>query len=241
MPRSGRATSNYRSSAVEKGGLSGRNRGSFALEDRRYCCVTYSAATLAAGRLQAATLANFTELAAIAFETHRSGVRPDPEPPGVDSAQLALVMTYLAGEADPLEYLSERIRNVGGVPEVAGWGLAGVADLSMIGNSSGESLSIPGELPPGRIVVHPRPERWIAASWKSPISGVVTVGAQVIDRHSNCGNGVAWKVQCSGRTLSSGAIDNGGRAVIEPIRGLEVSPGDMISLIVEARDAGRCL
>ena len=194
------------------------------------------AATLAAGRLQAATLANFAELAAIAFEARRSGVSPDPASLGVDALQLELVMSYLAGEADPLEYLSARIENVGGVAAAGGWGLAGVADLSMIGNGGGEPLRIPGELPPGRIVVHPRPERWIAASWQSPISGPVTVGAQVIDRHSNCGNGVAWKLRCAGRTIRSGAIDNGGQAAIEPVRELQVRPGDMVSLIVEARD-----
>jgi hypothetical protein len=150
---------------------------------------------------------------------------------GVDASHLALMLRYLKSSSEPLEYLHGKVKNT-----VQGWKLSGVDDLSIMANASDATLRIPGEVPPHKIVVHPRPERWIAAGWVSPVDGTVTVNAQVIDRHDNCGNGVTWSIRHGAKVLESGAIDNGGVAEVRGVEKLAVKKGDMISLEIGARD-----
>ncbi len=138
------------------------------------------------------------------------------------------------------EPLNEKIPAVHDYDFVNGWTLKGVADYSLLGNSSDQAVRIPGDHRPHRIVAHPRPERWIAAGWMSPFTGQVKVTPHVQDAHGSCGNGVAWSVNLRRagltRILHSANLDQGQTARTETVSGLDVRKGDLLSIIIGARD-----
>lgn len=123
---------------------------------------------------------------------------------------------------------------------VKGWTLPGVADFALLSNSSDQNVKIPGELNAHKVVVHPRPERWIAAGWMSPIQGEIEIHPAVRDTHNSCGNGVIWSLELrSGsqrRILNSGNVDLGTIANIKPTQNFTIQKGDLISLVIGARD-----
>lgn len=138
-----------------------------------------------------------------------------------------------------IERLTQPVREVGGHRMIQGWTLPGMADLSFLSNASDMTWHIPGEVPPKSIVVHPRPERWIAVGWKCPSDMEVSISARVHDRHG-CGNGIRWVLDHrSGRhigELRSGAVNPVQEASIAPIQRLPVRSGDLISLVIDSRD-----
>ena len=162
----------------------------------------------------------------------------------VDAAMLQQWLNYLgiatAGEAQLTELMTHRIQNIGGYAQVNGWGIDGSGDLSLSSNASDDELKIPGDARPHQIVVHPRPDRWVAAGWKSPIAGQVRVKAHVQHAHNACGNGVNWSIElrqgAQRRVLRSGSLDRGGMEDTELISPLRLNAGDVVSLIISARD-----
>lgn len=138
-----------------------------------------------------------------------------------------------------IERLSQPVREVGGNQMIQGWTRPGAADLSFLSNASDTTWHIPGEVPPKSIVVHPRPERWIAVAWKCPTDMEVSISARVHDRHG-CGNGVRWVLDHrSGRhieELGSGTVNPVQEASILPITSHMVRSGDLISLVIDSRD-----
>jgi hypothetical protein len=138
------------------------------------------------------------------------------------------------------EYLHSRLNGVGGYSEVKGWDVPGQSALSLVANSSDQLRKVPGDIRPGTIAVHPRPERWVAAGWLSPIDVEARIVPSVRDAHNACGNGVSWKLEhrrgSSRRILAEGNVDLGKIADIEPIAQLSLRKGDLISLVIHARD-----
>jgi hypothetical protein len=138
------------------------------------------------------------------------------------------------------EYLHAPLTGLAGHALVNGWMVPGLGDLSLAANASDDKVNVPGDLNPHSIVVHPRPERWVAVGWKSPMTGRVRLAPSVKDAHATCGNGVSWsfelrrRSQC--RVLGSGNVDLGGVATIEPIEDIDVQKGDLVSLVISARD-----
>ncbi len=84
---------------------------------------------------------------------------------------------------------------------------------SLVANSSDHMVNIPGEMNPHQVAVHPRPERWVAAGWRSPIDGKVNVQPRVRHAHPGCGNGVSWSLEVRHgshrRVLQSGECNLG--------------------------------
>jgi len=161
---------------------------------------------------------------------------------GLDTSMLRAWLGYLgiAGQG-PLEIpglFRERIQNGGGYNFVKGWGLPNLP--SLLANSSDQEVRIPGTLKPHSVVVHPAPTQNVAAGWRSPIKGRVKVEAQVVHAHAACGNGVAWYLEQrrgrERRRLTSGELNLGQTAKIEPINDLVVEPGDLIALVIAARN-----
>lgn len=163
---------------------------------------------------------------------------------GVDGEMLQAWLAYLgivAGEqAEFGELLHAPIRNGGGYEFVQGWGLPGVGDLSLVANSSDQKVNIPGEMNPHRVTVHPRPERWIAAGWKSPVNGAVRIVPAVVHAHRGCGNGVTYTVELrrgkQRRVWRAGNVGVGATAQIEPLESQHVRPGDIVALVIGPRD-----
>jgi len=184
---------------------------------------------------------------AAAFEA-RNYEKPQPlaelaDKHGVDPVMLKAWLSYcgisVGGEVNIPHYLTHATQN----PShgfVKGWGLRDVAALSLIANTSDKPVQIPGTMNPHKIAVHPRPERWVAAGWKSPFAGRIRIVPSVQDAHATCGNGVSWALELhSGaqrRVLRADNLDLGKRAAIEPVADLHVRRGDLIALKIGPRD-----
>ncbi len=139
----------------------------------------------------------------------------------------------------PLEPLELRVPASADRPAVQGWRTKD-ADLPILmTNSSNQTESIPGTLPGHRVVVHPSPDHYVAAAWKSPIAGRVRIEATISDAHAGCGNGVAWWIdqqhQGHRQKLTAGEFDDGKAATVEPQESI-VEPGDVVCLAIAARD-----
>lgn len=167
------------------------------------------------------------------------------------SAEHSLDSQLLAGWLDLLEiayrsdvsitsHLPQHLPNIVGNPAVQGWGSPGLDALSFAGNATEQTVYIPGELRPHSIAVHPRPERWIATGWRSPLEGDVSITAHVRDAHNACGNGVSWWLEHhhGGKlhVLASGDVELGTEAAIPPVAKLALTSGDVISLKIGPRD-----
>ena len=191
--------------------------------------------------------ANVSKILGAAFDAKQSEVGISlgdlAEKHGVDPALLKLFFSYLglsASEGTEIQgYLTLQKKNVGNQASISGWGMEGQPDLSLLGNSSDTAWRIPGEVPPHGIVVHPMPKRWVAAGWRSPIDGQVSIETHVQDRHG-CGNGVAWSLQqrrgAQQRALRSGTANPAAVAEIQPIARATVRPGDLLSIVIDSRD-----
>ncbi len=160
----------------------------------------------------------------------------------LDSKVLAAWLNYLAlsqgGKVEIKSYLNHPIKNVAGWNFVNGWGLQGVRDFSLIGNSSDREVRIPGRMSAHRITVHPRPERWIAAGWLSPIQGSVNIDARVDHAHDACGNGIAWRLESHRgkviRVIDQGVVPRGSKAKIKTIEKYPIQKGELISLVIDS-------
>ncbi len=141
--------------------------------------------------------------------------------------------------AVPLELLDEKNPKNSARPSVNGWRRKGADLPTLIANSSDKVELIPGTAAPHKVVVHPTPTEFVAAVWKSPLTGVVRVAARVVHAHPACGNGVAWWLQHRradrATVLAEGAFDLGGSASM-PARTLKVEKDDLLVLAVDARN-----
>ena len=128
--------------------------------------------------------------------------------------------------------------NVAGLPWVKGWG-ADPPNL-IVNSSETDTANVPGLVPPRTVGVHPTPTHYVGVGWQSPISGVVKIEAQVIDRHSG-GNGVEWwlVVQRGMREewLASGVADDGQVVRVPLVAAHVVRKDDVLSLRIGPRDA----
>lgn len=125
-------------------------------------------------------------------------------------------------------------------PAISGWRPKGTDLPVVVGNSSDETLHIPGRISPHTVGVHPMPQEFVAVIWKSPFEGRVQISGKVAHAHPACGNGVAWWLEketiARSAVVEEGAIDLGKDASFEP-EVLTVKRGDSIVLGIAARDA----
>jgi len=206
------------------------------------------ALAVALPRLREQTLSRTTEYlqAAYAFRTgpRKQEIGALAQRVGLDPKMLQAWLSYLGisadGEFKIKEYLHAPLANLGGYAFVSGWGVPGLDALSLVANSSDEPANIPGTMRPHQVAVHPRPERFVAAGWRSPIAGNINVQARVQDAHGVCGNGVHWALELRRgnrrQVLAGGNVDLGGTAAIEPINDLPIRVGDLVSLVIGPRD-----
>ncbi|HUF60647.1 MAG TPA: DUF1592 domain-containing protein [Verrucomicrobiales bacterium] len=134
--------------------------------------------------------------------------------------------------------LTEPLRDVGGYGFVSGWGFAETP--SVVANASGDAARIPGNLRARGVALHPAPNQFAAAGWRSPLSGTVRVEAAVSDAHPECGNGVSWSLELRRgplrRPLAGGTVNTGQAMQMEPLDALPVQTGDLLSLMIGPRD-----
>jgi hypothetical protein len=141
--------------------------------------------------------------------------------------------------AVPLTLLEEKTQPDPARPAVNGWRKAGTDLPVLVTNASDKPEQIPGRIPAHGVGVHPMPTEFVAAVWRSPVAGRVTVAATVVHAHPVCGNGVAWWLEhrrgARAHLIAEGAVDLGGEGRV-PAKTLAVEPGDEIILAVDAKD-----
>lgn len=133
---------------------------------------------------------------------------------------------------------TQKIENLSGYAFVNGWGAEDA--LSIIANASNDAVRVPGNMPPKSIAVHPSPGRGVCVAWRAPDKLAGQCSAMIRHAHTECGNGVAWRLELRRgqlrQSLASG-FSNGASAVpIGPFPSLLLRQGDEIVLIVEPRD-----
>jgi hypothetical protein len=135
--------------------------------------------------------------------------------------------------------ITERNESAGAFGFVKTWGPSATPNVSA--NSSDKAVSIPGTLRPHSVAIHPSPTLNVAVGWRSPVEGLARVEARVVHAHPACGNGVTWTLELrrgrERRQLAGGSLDLGKAAKIAPIENLLLHPGDLLSIVVGARDA----
>ena len=144
----------------------------------------------------------------------------------------------------PTDLLDTRMDEIPGVPLVRGWATSTIpwfgANPTDQWGSSG-SLTIPARC----VAMHPLPDRDVAASWRSPIEGRVSVTGTATMGDAVGGNGIEWRVvredQTGRHELARGTLDAGGSQAIPPaadsgeLAEVPVKVGDTICLVVGAR------
>ena len=132
------------------------------------------------------------------------------------------------------KYLPGGFVNRAGHDFIDGYGVAETP--SLLTNSSDRQVNVPGTMAPHSVVMHPSPTLFVAAGWRSPVTGRVKIEGFVQDVHPNCGNGVTWRLDLargrSNRVLRSGAVDRAGRQTIPVLKSSLVRAGDLLSLKV---------
>jgi Protein of unknown function (DUF1592)/Protein of unknown function (DUF1588)/Protein of unknown function (DUF1587)/Protein of unknown function (DUF1585)/Protein of unknown function (DUF1595)/Planctomycete cytochrome C len=163
----------------------------------------------------------------------------------VDPRILAAWLDYLgigtsgSGAAVKIDTpLKSRIENSSGYDFVKGWGSP---DLPIaVANSSSQHVRIPGNLKPHSVAVHPTPSLRVAAGWRSPVSAVLQIGAEVQHAHPECGNGVTWSLELrrgAVRQKLLAGISHGASVVkVGPIKDVAIQPGDLVSILIGPRD-----
>ena len=136
-------------------------------------------------------------------------------------------------------HFTDRITRAQGYEAINGWGLSQTP--SLMTNRSDEPISFLTLTVPARgVTVHPSPTLESVVAWRSPLDGQVRVKGLVADADNKCGNGAAWRVEHlseSGRSvLAEGVIDNGRDARFAPKTVVAIRKGDVVSLIINARD-----
>lgn len=161
---------------------------------------------------------------------------------GVEAEVLRQWLAYLGiagGESIAADaHMDRPMTSVGGHAFANGWGWPETPLL--VANASDTAVNIPGTLAPHAVVVHPSPDQFVAVGWQSPLDGTVRIAAAVEHAHAACGNGVSWSLEMRRggwrRQLAGGTIDVGGKAEIPAFEDIPVRVGDLVSLVIGARD-----
>ncbi len=121
---------------------------------------------------------------------------------------------------------------------IKGW--TGADALSVVANSSDQLVTIPGNMKPHSVAVHPSPTQRVIITWRSPVSATLKLDGMVQHAHTACGNGVAWRVELrrgnTRQALAAGIAQDATEVKFGPLANLSVEPGDAISLIVSPQD-----
>lgn len=141
-------------------------------------------------------------------------------------------------EAHIDSYITGKTEQVQNYPFIKGW--VGENALSVLANSSDQSVRIPGEMVPHSIAVHPTPTKRVVIGWKSPLTGSVKVSGFVRRAHIGCGNGITWRLQLhrgsTRQMLASGVAGDANTATLGPFEKFVVRKGDLLSLSIGPRD-----
>lgn len=143
------------------------------------------------------------------------------------------------------ETLAGKFDTLPGVPKVRGWATGGLPWFGVNADSQpgrDKNLTVPAR----SAAMHPTPDRDVAVAWHAPLSGIVRLEGKLAMGDASGGNGVEWFVvlerSAGRRALAHGVIDPGGSQLFPrpadaaAFAEIQVTPGDVLALVVDARD-----
>jgi hypothetical protein len=161
---------------------------------------------------------------------------------GVDADALGAWLDYLGigsgGNVDLRGHFTAKITKSQTFDFIKGWGTDETPLL--IANSSDQHVRVPGNMKPHSVAIHPSPTLRAAVGWQSPVTSLMKIEGAVTHAHPECGNGVAWTLElrrgATRQRLASG-ISHGSQPVpFGPLDGVAIQTGDVVSVLVGARD-----
>jgi hypothetical protein len=164
---------------------------------------------------------------------------------GVSPEVLGAWLRYLGLAGGPAEIpaaslLSTPLPRTGDYDFIRGFSAAGGDLPNVLANSSDQHVRVPGNMKPHGIAMHPTPDLRVVAGWRSPVEAVVRVSGVAQHAHTECGNGVAWRLELrrgsTRRRLGEGIAHGGVPVSFGPFADLPVTPGDVIALSIGPRD-----
>ncbi|MBI1375796.1 MAG: DUF1592 domain-containing protein [Phycisphaera sp.] len=196
--------------------------------------------------VRAAELKRTAQYLAAAEEAFRSNAATEAiaKRQALDAVLLERWRAYLglAPQAAPTltGHFDQRITKARGYDAINGWGTKSDTP-NMLTNRSNEPITFLTLTVPARsVTVHPSPTQEAIAAWRSPIDGRVRVEGHAADADDKCGNGAAWRVEHRGGSgtavLAQGVFENGGRGAFKPDAVVDVRKGDLVCLVINARD-----
>jgi Protein of unknown function (DUF1592)/Protein of unknown function (DUF1588)/Protein of unknown function (DUF1587)/Protein of unknown function (DUF1585)/Protein of unknown function (DUF1595)/Planctomycete cytochrome C len=142
-----------------------------------------------------------------------------------------------AGESKLGPLLTKKMTGTPDYNFVKGW--IGDNALSVLANSSDQTVRIPGTIKPRSIAVHPSPKLAAVIAWKSPVEGRLQITGSIQDIDTACGNGVAWTLQVrrghNRETLASGTSDAGKPIAFGVHENVRISPGDAVTVVIDPK------
>ena len=97
----------------------------------------------------------------------------------------------------PSNLLSEKVDAVAGSPSVRGWGSNDTPWFG--GNATRKPVTVSTfTLPPRSVAMHPGSARAVAAGWRSPIQGRISISAKLAGADTKGGNGIQWWIAVPG-------------------------------------------
>ena len=179
------------------------------------------------------------------------GAAPNaPElPAGLREGVLKQWLNYLEHAPPPTGLMTVLARD-SGMPGVHAW-RSGPADtpVAMV-NTTDQTVTVPGTMPPHSVAIHPGPTTGIALSWRSPVAITIRVTGRIADAHAGCGDGAEWRIERvrSGaiESLASDQFDDGGATKLAETRdaprlqSIPVAAGDEIRFGIIPRQNHGC-
>lgn len=162
---------------------------------------------------------------------------------GLNSDALARWMDQLG--LSPIRFLKNPAPNAQNFPGLFSWlGTNGMPSAT-INTTDQERVYATIKQPPRSVIVHPSPASGVGVTWRSPITGDVTVNASIADADGNCGNGVNWRIEhrvgAAASVLVEGVMDNAGASdITPPAQPVAVSKGDLLLFVIEPRGEYSC-
>ena len=142
------------------------------------------------------------------------------------------------GEPQFANLLEKKVERIEGWEAVSAWG--GDGALRVIANSSDEQFRIPGTMKPHGVAVHPEATQRVIVGWRSPVEAAVQIEGGIEGVHAGCSNGTLWSLQIwrggTRQVLASGVLLSGQPTPFGPFESIELRRGDVVSVVVGARD-----
>jgi hypothetical protein len=144
--------------------------------------------------------------------------------------------------------LDQKMNSIAGSADLLGWGSDATPWFGS--NPTDKAVSTLGiTIPPGKLAMHPGPDRNVVLAWRSPIQGKVMVRAGVAHAQAG-GDGIEWSIvrqSKNERTCLMRGTTNGSGVHYIPIDAdaaklsdIAVEPGDAISLAVGPKGSHVC-